>query len=132
MQAAAECDVHFLETAADSQERDANSNGGSDQRESDAVPVRVLQYIRRMRQAAIEGGFHIRGASGQDHAIQASQQVADIVLRPVGGDKDRKSPDDLRYRPDIGVRRGVGDPVLVVKSLLAAGDSDQWRHGECR
>jgi hypothetical protein len=68
-----------------------------------------------------------------DHSMGAGrvrQEIAHVVLSPIGGDEDRKPAHNLHRRPDISIRRRMGDDIRVVKALSAAGDAGQGRHDD--
>ncbi len=69
MQRAAEGDVHFLEAAAHTENRDAALDADLAERERQIVAALVVGFVAGVRLGLEAGGVDIRAAAGEQHAV---------------------------------------------------------------
>ena len=75
MQRAAEGDVHFLQAAADAEDRNAAGDAGFRQRQRDVVAVDVVGLVPLMRFGLEAGRMDIGAGARQHHAVDHIEQA---------------------------------------------------------
>ena len=75
-------DVHFLESAANRQHRQAGGDRPRNQRKRRSVPIWVMQCSRRARRASIVMRFDIRRAAREQQPVADFEQRVQVELGP--------------------------------------------------
>ena len=107
MQRAAESNVHFLEAAADAEQRHAAIDTHLDQFERQRVPPSVVGFSNLdalRRQNASDG--HWRGRRSQ-HAVDRVQQNVDVREGGIAGEYQRQRATDVGRRREVS----LSDPL---------------------
>ncbi|MBB3743687.1 hypothetical protein FHX10_003186 [Rhizobium sp. BK591] len=92
MQRAAGRDVHFLETAAYAENRNAARYTGFDQWQRQPVTILVIRFMLGIRHRVETAGMDIGSGACQQNAVDDSQQIGDIGQFGVAGKHQRKLP----------------------------------------
>ena len=122
VQAAAESHVHFLETAADAEDRNAGVDGGADQRQRGGVAVGVVEGAGLARRSTIMTGLDVRRRASEEQAVDAVQQGC-LVDRLAQRRNDQR---ETASAVDDGTQIFVAGNVVGMKTDLlgAGGDAD--------
>ena len=75
MQRAAEGDVHFLQAAADAEDRHAAGDAGFRQRQRDVVAVDIVGLVPLMRLGLEARRMNIGARAGQHHPVDDVEQA---------------------------------------------------------
>ena len=123
MQRAAEGHVHFLEAAADAEQRQAALDAHSDQLQRQRVTPPVIGFVARMFFGAEVIRMDIGAGAGQEHAIDGFQQGVDIGEGGIAGKDQRQRADDLGDRRQVSLADALGGKAIFGK-VRAADDAD--------
>lgn len=130
MQRAAGRDVHFLETAAYAENRNAARYTGFDQWQRQPVTILVIRFMLGIRHRVETAGMDIGSGACQQNAVDDSQQIGDIGQFGVAGKHQRQGFGDIGHGPQI-----VFSDMLSRKSAFDdAGipDDADYRSCHCR
>ena len=125
MQRAAEGDVHFLQAAADAEQRHAAGDAGFRQRQRDVVAMDIVGLVPLMRLGLEARRMNIGAGAGQHHAVDRVEQGADI------GDFGRTRKHQRQRARDVGhgAKVALSDHLCRETIFDAMGVSDHTDHG---
>ena len=122
----AEGDVHFLEAAADAEQRHAARDRKRYERQGRGVAMRVVRRASVAGRAGIAMRLDVRGAAGQEHTVDAFEQLLDRDQRIERGNQHRDRIRCLAPLPRCISRRHNGRDAGPV-----AGDPRECRSAVC-
>ncbi|MNT05096.1 hypothetical protein D3C72_1397050 [compost metagenome] len=128
MQAAAERHVHFLETTADAQDRDAGGHGRADQRQGGAVAIGIVLGAGRGSGPLISMGLHIGRGAGKEKTVQTGQEGRLVHQFSQGRNHQRHTTGSNRYRTKILVTRYMIGLEPDLSGASGYADQRQARH----
>ncbi|AKJ97044.1 hypothetical protein BK652_15495 [Pseudomonas brassicacearum] len=122
MQATAKGYVHFLETAADPQHRDACLDGGADQRQGGGIACRIMSSARRTGRAMVVKRFYIGRRAGKENTVQGVQNNGRGEQIRQGRNQHGQALGGCRDSPGIFI---AADVIRMQAQLPGAGgDAD--------
>ena len=125
MQRAAEGDVHFLQAAADAEDRHAARDAGFRQRQRDVVAMDVVGLVPLMRLGLEAGRMNIGAGAGQHDAVDHVEQGAESVISGEPANISGNAPDT-----SATARRLRSPTICVCETIFdAMGVSDHTDHG---
>ena len=100
-ESAAESDIHLLEAAADREHRKAGRDGLRDHGQRGRIAQRVVQGPGGALRAAVVMRLDVRGAPGQQQAVEALEQELRLELGTQRRDQHRYRIRRFPYRRDV-------------------------------
>ena len=101
MQRTAEGDVHFLQAAADAEQRHAAGDASFRQRQRHVVAMHVIGLMLGVRFGLETGRMHIGARAGQHDAVDGIQERTDVGNFRRAGKHQRQRARDLGHRAKI-------------------------------
>ncbi|MNN31096.1 hypothetical protein D3C81_1447670 [compost metagenome] len=127
MQAATEGHVHFLEAAADAEQRQPGIHRGADQRQGQVVAGRIVRSARGAVRPLVVLRLDVGRRAGEQQAVEALEQVRNVDQLGRGRDDQRQAAGANGYGAQVLV---AGDVEGMRADLFAAGaDADQGLAG---
>ena len=123
MQRATEGDVHFLEAAADAEDRHAALDAGIDQRQGHRVALLVVGFVGGMRLGPEARRMDVGAGAGEQDPVDRAQQRLDVGDVRGAGEHQRQRPGDVRDRPHVALTHEL-DVVAVVDHTRIADHPD--------
>ena len=125
MQRTAERHVHFLEAAADAEDRHAALNAGLDQPKRHRVAILVIRFVGGMRLESKARRMDIGSCAGEENTVDRAQQGFDVGDVRRAREHQRQGAGDFGDRPHVSLPHKL-DIVPVVHD---AGIADHPDHG---
>ncbi|MNZ92225.1 hypothetical protein D3C78_1112420 [compost metagenome] len=120
----AQCDVQFLNAAADGQHRNTALDGAADERQAGGVASLIERAVALLRFFSVKGRVHIGGGAGHEQAVHPVENGVNLVSVLEGRDDEGHDTSHFQCGGNILVLRGV--PVGPGEMPYVGGYGDNW------
>src|SRR5512138_329940 len=119
----AEGDVHLLEAATDREQRHSCLDDMRDQRQCRRVTVGIVERTGLARRPLIAMRLDVRGAAGQEDAVEVGEELADVIALAQGRNQHSMRSSTLHHRADVLLADAM--KVMMPQQTPVGWNSDQ-------